>query len=320
MSVIKFIRDIARYFKYPSDDQPTTQQDYQNAVKNWVATEESLVDCVLWQPTTRYDTGNVVKTPSIPSQYYLVCTTAGTSGDSEPTYTDVSVGDSVTDGSVTWEVSGYLPVTGGTMTGNIFTNSADFRLVNNHTNNSGRLFFMGGNGSSAGASAALFGSGYATANGYFTITASDGTDSKPLVGRPNGSLTWDNKEVLPQKLYQVSVSNTNVANNTDVALGTQVTIPNGTYVVWAYGMFNTGTTTTGIRDVGWADVTSSSGTAYNVLGQNAGYSSNELVTGFGIVGVSANTKVRFFAKQTSGATKQVSGGVVFLRLSSDNLI
>jgi len=104
MSVIKFIRDIARYFKYPSDDQPTTQQDYQNAVKNWVATEESLVDSVLWQPTTRYDTGNVVKTPSIPSQYYLICTTAGTSGDSEPTYTDVSVGDSVSDGSVTWRV------------------------------------------------------------------------------------------------------------------------------------------------------------------------------------------------------------------------
>ena len=104
MSVIKFIRDIARYFKYPSDDQPTTQQEYQNAVKNWVATEESLVDSVLWQPTTRYDTGNVVKTPSIPSQYYLICTTAGTSGDSEPTYTDVSVGDSVSDGSVTWRV------------------------------------------------------------------------------------------------------------------------------------------------------------------------------------------------------------------------
>lgn len=104
MSVIKFIRDIARYFKYPSDDQPTTQLDYQNAVKNWVATEESLVDSVLWQPTTRYDTGNVVKTPSIPSQYYLICTTAGTSGDSEPAYTDVSVGDNVSDGSVTWRV------------------------------------------------------------------------------------------------------------------------------------------------------------------------------------------------------------------------
>ena len=195
MSVIKFIRDIARYFKYPSDDQPTTQQDYQNAVKNWVATEESLVDSVLWQPTTRYDTGNVVKTPSIPSQYYLVCTTAGTSGDSEPTYTDVSVGDSVTDGSVTWEVSGYLPVTGGTMTGNIFTNSADFRLVNNHTNNSGRLFFMGGNGSGAGASMALFGAGYASANGYFTVTAHNGTDSVVLQGRPNGTLTWGGKNI-----------------------------------------------------------------------------------------------------------------------------
>ena len=119
MSVIKFIRDIARYFKYPSDDQPTTQQDYQNAVKNWVATEESLVDSVLWQPTTRYSVGNVVKTPSIPSQYCLICTTAGTSGTQEPDYTDIEIGDTVTDGTVTWKVDGILTLSGGTMTGPI---------------------------------------------------------------------------------------------------------------------------------------------------------------------------------------------------------
>lgn len=130
MSVIKFIRDIARYFKYPSDDQPTTQLDYQNAVKNWVATEESLVDSVLWQPTTRYDTGNVVKTPSIPSQYYLICTTAGTSGDSEPTYTDVSVGDSVTDGSVTWRVDKAVTTQ---------TNDTEFSIVSSSTDSNATM-------------------------------------------------------------------------------------------------------------------------------------------------------------------------------------
>lgn len=105
MAVIKFIRDIAQYFKYPSDENPTTQQDYQNAVKNWVATETSLVDAILWQPTTEYSAGNLVKTPSIPSQYALVCTEGGLSGATEPNYTGVNLGNSVTDGSVTWLVA-----------------------------------------------------------------------------------------------------------------------------------------------------------------------------------------------------------------------
>lgn len=101
----KFIRDIDQYFKYPSDENPTTQQAYQEAVRNWVGTEEAIVDSHLWQPTTNYSGGNQVKTPSLPPQCVLVCTTAGTSGNSEPDYTNVDVGDSVTDGTVTWLVS-----------------------------------------------------------------------------------------------------------------------------------------------------------------------------------------------------------------------
>lgn len=101
----KFIRDIDQYFKYPSDENPTTQQAYQEAVRNWVGTEEAIVDSHLWQPTTNYSEGNQVKTPSLPPQCVLVCTAAGTSGNEEPDYTNVDVGDSVTDGTVTWLVS-----------------------------------------------------------------------------------------------------------------------------------------------------------------------------------------------------------------------
>lgn len=105
MGVIKFLRDISGLFNWNTDDNPTSEQDYMNAVKNWQETEKNLVDTVLWQPTTAYSVGNMVKTPSLPSQYCLVCTTAGTSGANEPTYSSVSVGDSVTDGSVTWMVA-----------------------------------------------------------------------------------------------------------------------------------------------------------------------------------------------------------------------
>ena len=104
MSVIKFQRDTTDLFNYPSDQNPTTQADYISAVKNWQETERNLVDSVLWQPDTDYAIGAVVKTPSIPSQYILVCTQAGTSGTEEPDYTDVSTGYSVSDGTAIWRV------------------------------------------------------------------------------------------------------------------------------------------------------------------------------------------------------------------------
>ena len=104
MSVIKFLRDITNLFNWNTDDNPTSETDYMAAVKNWQETEKNLVDTVLWQPTTAYTVGNMVKTPSLPSQYCLVCATAGTSGANEPVYSSPSVGDSVSDGSVTWQV------------------------------------------------------------------------------------------------------------------------------------------------------------------------------------------------------------------------
>ena len=105
MSVIKFLRDITNLFNWNTDDNPTSEQNYMAAVKNWQETEKNLVDTILWQPTTAYTVGNMVKTPSLPSQYCLVCTTAGTSGANEPSYSGKTVGDSVSDGSVTWMVA-----------------------------------------------------------------------------------------------------------------------------------------------------------------------------------------------------------------------
>lgn len=104
MAVQSFLRDLDGLFNYSTDENPTSQQDYQEAVKNWVDTIKSLVDCTLWQPDTEYSVGNVLRTPSLPYELQLTCITAGTSGSAEPDYTDVEAGDVITDGTAEFRV------------------------------------------------------------------------------------------------------------------------------------------------------------------------------------------------------------------------
>lgn len=188
----KFIRDIDQYFRYPTDENPTTQQEYQEAVRNWVTTEEAIVDSHLWQPTTAYAAGNAVKTPSLPSQYVLVCTMAGTSGSSEPDYTNVSVGDSVTDGTVTWKVRSVFTDAGGTLDGGLTwngTNNTTFRMglsdVNADNVDIGWTY-----ADKTGAGIGLRNVAHSE-SGAFLLWATDGTNVKRLKGTSDGVLTWE---------------------------------------------------------------------------------------------------------------------------------
>lgn len=51
-----------------------------------------------------YNVGDVVTSPNLPSKYYLVCTRTGTSGENEPSLSTVEQGESVSDGSCTWQI------------------------------------------------------------------------------------------------------------------------------------------------------------------------------------------------------------------------
>ena len=57
-----------------------------------------------WQSSASYNVGNRIL-PTSDNGYYYECTISGTSGSSEPTWT-TTVGDTVTDGTVTWECKG----------------------------------------------------------------------------------------------------------------------------------------------------------------------------------------------------------------------
>lgn len=263
----KFIRDIDPYFQYPTDENPTTQQEYQEAVRNWVTTEEAIVDSHLWQPTTNYNVGNQIKTPSLPSQCVLVCTTAGTSGNSEPDYTNVSVGSSVTDGTVTWSVSeaivgnDYIKThANGISTDKTFLNfylntSNPENAIESMQLNSGSLniggkalnnasnVFLNGTGNifgykTSGAftlfcgsdninpSMTFWGVQSSSNAGYFRLRATlNGNNNKDLVGRPNGELTWNNKNVLTDATVG-NYTSKDIENAINLSAGTARNITN----------------------------------------------------------------------------------------------
>ena len=58
-----------------------------------------------WAATTAYTLGNRVE-PTTPNTYKYECTTAGTSGGSEPTWPTSAIGDTVVDGTCVWTLVG----------------------------------------------------------------------------------------------------------------------------------------------------------------------------------------------------------------------
>lgn len=56
----------------------------------------------LLKRSTAYKVGDIAYSPNLPSWAYLECTTAGTTGDTEPDFSNVSSGGVIGDGTVAW--------------------------------------------------------------------------------------------------------------------------------------------------------------------------------------------------------------------------
>lgn len=83
-------------------------------------------------------------------------------------------------------LSGYLPKSGGAMTG---------KDISRNVNNS-LLKLMGGTSDSQGAQLSLFGKDAPYYTGQFVITAmTDSNNQFNLIGTPNGLLTWRDKNI-----------------------------------------------------------------------------------------------------------------------------
>lgn len=127
-----------------SDPNYTTVADFYHYCDNQNNVLKSLADCLLWQPSTDYTVGQIVRAPGMPTGHIAKCTTAGKSSEEEPAWTDGAVTDgtakwrvydpeSATDDKITTASSKKLDKIGGAITGPISydgTPKTDIELVN----------------------------------------------------------------------------------------------------------------------------------------------------------------------------------------------
>lgn len=129
MADVLKLQSTAGMFDYPDPANPskgTTEQQYIEFEKNKHSVLSSLVAAELWQPSTFYRTGQVVKSPNMPANVVARVVTAGTSAAAEPVWS--SAGHTMTDGSVVWamlyrtiDYATQAEVTAGTNTSKIVT-------------------------------------------------------------------------------------------------------------------------------------------------------------------------------------------------------
>lgn len=103
MADVLKLQSTAGMFDYPdpaNQSKGTTEQQYIEFEKNKHSVLSSLVADELWQPSTAYTVGQVVKSPNMPANVVARVVTAGTSAAAEPVWS--SAGHTMADGSVVW--------------------------------------------------------------------------------------------------------------------------------------------------------------------------------------------------------------------------
>lgn len=103
MTDVKKLQTLDGMLDYPDPNDAskgTTEQQFQEYLKNHYAVMYSLVSMALWQPGATYIKGQVVLSPNMPANTIARVTTAGTSGAAEPVWG--AVGSTISDGTVAY--------------------------------------------------------------------------------------------------------------------------------------------------------------------------------------------------------------------------
>lgn len=99
MATTKLTTDVEQYLKWAGADG-TTQQQYQEFVRNMYGTLSDVVKITMWQPNTSYPAGAVLVSPDMPANTLARVVVAGTTGGVIPTWG--AAGNTVADGTVKW--------------------------------------------------------------------------------------------------------------------------------------------------------------------------------------------------------------------------
>lgn len=129
MTDVKKLQTLDGMLDYPDPNEAskgTTEQQFQEYLKNHYAVMYSIVAMALWQPGTNYIVGQVVLSPNMPANAIARVTTAGTSGNAEPVWS--AVGSTISDGTAAYimlprtiDFATQAEVTAGTVKDKIVT-------------------------------------------------------------------------------------------------------------------------------------------------------------------------------------------------------
>lgn len=103
MADVEKLQPTTGIFDYPDASDPskgTTEQQYQEWVRNHHNVLNDVVAAHLWQPNKAYNVGEVVESPNMIANTVARVITAGTTSNAEPAWS--AAGNTVGDGTVTW--------------------------------------------------------------------------------------------------------------------------------------------------------------------------------------------------------------------------
>ena len=105
MVEIEKLQSLQGMLDYPDPENPdkgTTEQQYQEFVRNHHNILSDLVATNLWQPDTRYEVGQIVTSPNMVANTVAKVIRAGTTSSGEPVWS--GAGNTLADGTVTYSI------------------------------------------------------------------------------------------------------------------------------------------------------------------------------------------------------------------------
>ena len=105
MAEIEKLQSLQGMLDYPDPENPdkgTTEQQYQEFVRNHHKILSDLVATNLWQPETKYEVGQIVTSPNMVANTVAKVIKAGTTSAGEPIWS--GAGNTLADGTVTYSI------------------------------------------------------------------------------------------------------------------------------------------------------------------------------------------------------------------------